>query len=506
MSKHSRKLKRTAAVLAVLTRYGFGELMSRTRVQVEQPSNALYERIRKVLEELGPTFVKFGQAFSTREDLLPLGLVAELKKLQDSASPEDMDIRVVLADELGVDPDVHFEQIAPEPMASASIAQVYRAWLKDGTPVILKVKRTGVREKMEADLLILKDLVSFMVNYSDTLRKMNLMQVLEAFEKSVFQELSLTLELANIMQFARNFKDQPDIYVAGVFAELSNDQVLCMEYIDGIKINNREALMIAGLDPVVIAQRGLDLFLLQVLEHGFFHADPHAGNILVLPNGNLSFIDFGAMGRMMPADKTMLENFILHFMAKDTRRLIATIKKMSLRFTIGDEQKLERDLHGIFEMLDSSALKDLDVKAVFSRFSGILNENEILMPDHLYLLVRGIVLMEGIGRELNPEMNVIQSVRPYLLKIVSHRLSPEHLMTKGIEQLRLLGEGISSLPEDLPALIHKLNSGELTTIQKISGLPELKKTLITGLNRVALAIVLAALMLAAVLYFLAQRN
>ena len=507
MENQKRKLKRTASLVKILAKYGFEELLNNTgsETSLNDSSLTIYERIRMALEELGPTYVKFGQAFSSREDLLPEEMIVELQKLQDKVESRPMDVRGLLKTDLGIDPEEYFTHIAEEPFASASISQVYKAELKNGQPVILKIKRPGIREVVASDMLIMKDIAGFLVSYSEVFRKINLVEVLEAFEKSIFQELSFLNELANIERFSRNFKGNEAIYLAGAYPELSNDNILCMEFIAGVKITDKEAIMSMGLSPEKITHSGLDLYLTQVLEHGFFHADPHPGNLLVLQSGQIAFIDFGSMGSMMPGEKVMLEDFVSYFMAQDARRLIATMKKMAIRFNVADESKLERDIHEFFNLLDGVSLEQMDIKEVLSKFSAILNNNEILMPDHLYLLVRGIVLIEGIGRALVPDLNILDSLRPYILKIAFRRLSPEELKKSSLKLLRTLTEALKTMPDDVQSIISKLNSGDLKIVQEVKDLPAIKKTIDRGMSNLGLSVLMSGLLITSAILILADK-
>eukprot|EP01133_Synstelium_polycarpum_P011344 gene11344-13226_t len=481
MENQKKKFKRTISLIRIFVKYGFEELLIRSNVKsllpleyaVEQAqvepelSLTVYERIRMALEELGPTYVKFGQAFSSREDLLPKEMILELQKLQDKVEPEILDVESVLEAELNIQAKEHFEWIDKTPFACASISQVYKAKLKEGPVVILKLKRAGIQDVVAADMLIMKDVAKLLSSYSELFRKINLKEVLAAFEQSIFLELSFRNEAANIEKFNQNFKDERTIYLPKVYRELCNDNILCMEFIEGVKITDKQGLLSFQLDLDVVASRGLDLYLKQVLEYGFFHADPHPGNLLVLKSGQIAFIDFGAMGSMMPAEKELLEDFISHFIAQDARRLIVVIKKMAIRFNIADEQKLEKDILHFFSLLDGTSLEEIDMKAFLSRFSVIMNENEILMPPHLYLLVRGIVLLEGIGRMLVPDLNVIARLRPYVLKIALRKLSPEQLKIDGIKLLRTLNHAMKTVPDDLQSIIGKLDRGDLKIIQEV---------------------------------------
>ncbi len=517
MRHQTIKLKRTATLVRILTKYGFGALLINSSLRnkvadtdaggdtIDVAATGIYERIRMAIEELGPTYIKFAQAFSDREDLLPAPMIAELRKLQDRVEADQLDIRQMVADELDIDPGAHFSDITPSPLASASIAQVYKATLRDGSPVILKVKRPGIKAIISADLFIMKDVVKLLVAYSDRFRKMNLAEVLDAFEKSIYRELSFLGEMANIRQFSENFAGNKDLYAVKASPKLSNDNMLCIEYLDGIKITDREALLERGLDPVSLARKGLNLYLVQIFEHGFFHADPHAGNLFVMPSGKIAFIDFGSMGRLMTADQQKLEHFIVCFISRDVRRLIATIKRMAVRINIPDERKLERDIEEMFELLNSNSLQHIDTKEVLNRFSGTLNENEILMPEHIYLLVRGIVLLEGIGRKLDPQMNIVDSLRPYVKQIMRQRFSPEQMLNRGWDTLRKLGLDMTELPDNLNQIINKLNEGELKIIQELKGQQELKEALNNNAGRLGYAIMIAGLAIASALLIVADR-
>lgn len=470
IDKQKSKLKRAAKLINILGKYGFEDIKAKIFSAGNTPNTPtgatslqplFYERIRKALEELGPTYVKFGQALSTREDLLPTELILELKKLQDRVPPEDVDIRTLLEGELGIAVDKTFLHLEIHPFASASIAQVYKATLTNGEPVILKVKREGIREIVTADLLLIKDIINLLMNYYLPVREINLSHVFEAFEKSILDELSFLNELKNIQVFEHNFAEDSRIRCMHAHPSLSTDNILCISWIDGIRITDIESLRALKLDMESIVDTGLDLYLTQVLEYGFFHADPHPGNLLVNSSGQIAFVDLGAMAKLLPKDKELLENFILYFINKDVDNLIRTLKKMSIHIRIKNEKILKRDIQEMFEMVSSQSLKELDVKAVFSNFSRILNQNDIIMPDHIYLLVRGIVLMEGIGRVLQPDLNIVEKIKPYITKIMVKRLSPTYLIESILPSLQHLQNTLGSTPRSLIDLLHKIEQDEL---------------------------------------------
>ncbi len=515
MEKQKKKILRTAELITVLSKYGFNELLIQTKLKKNVSNDlenslpnsnwSVYERIRMALEDLGPTYIKLGQTFSNREDLLPAELITELKKLQDKVAPMELDIHEIMKTELGINPDDYFQKIDKNPLATASISQVYKAVLKDNRVVILKIKRPGIKEKITADLLIIKDIARLLVASSETFRKLNLNHVVASFEKSIHEEMSFLNEMSNMELFAHNFKNNSKVHAILPHRELSNNDILCMDFVEGIKITDKEQLLAHGLDLKTIAQQGLDNYLTQVLEHGFFHADPHPGNLFVVHDGALAFIDFGSMGKMIPKDKELLEDFIINFIAKDAKRLIRTLKKMALEIKLDDEHKLERQIHELFELLDTDSLENIDIKTILKKFTTILNDNEILMPEYTYLLVRGVVLIEGIGRDLDPGMNLIQSIKPYITKIFLRRWNPKQLFHKGTKTLRSLSEGLGELPENLNLLLQQINEGKITINQQNKDLSSANKAIATALNRLAFTVLIAGFCIATGLLVIANK-
>src|SRR5690606_38347199 len=271
-----------------------------------------------------------GQAATTREGLLPEELVFELKKLEDRVEPLEIDIEALLENELSIKIADHFIQIEPKPFASASISQVYKATLINGEDVVIKIRRPQVDEVLLADLALMKDISSILAHYSDTVERMNLPLIVDSFAITLEEELSLNTERFNITRFAKNFKENQNIYIPKVYPELSNNVVLCLEFIKGIKITEIDKLKGKGFDMANLVDKGLNLYLEQILVHGFFHGDPHPGNLLVMDDGRISFIDFGNMGKLLPIDKTQLEDFVQASVSQDAKRLGEIIEVMAI--------------------------------------------------------------------------------------------------------------------------------------------------------------------------------
>lgn len=487
-----KKIKRTAQVAAILSKYGFETLVTQTDIKKLIPdayighsekrketfSLSIYERIRMVLEELGPAYIKLGQLMSNRDDLLPEELTIELQKLQDQVQVKDIDIYETLKEELSLEPDGIFEFIDTDPIAAASLSQVYTAGLKEGQKkVVIKVKRKGIREKIEADILIMKDLARIFEKYYDAARKVGLYNIVCTFEKSVIAELSFTQELANIEKFRNNFKGNDAIYIPLTYKELSNSNILCMEFIEGIKISDKETILQSGLDMRLIAETVVDLYLKQIIDYGFFHADPHSGNIFVLPTGQIAFIDYGSVGKMLPKDKEYLGDFVIYALRKDVKRLIRVIKKVAVKYSIKNEAQLERDLYELLYIMGNVSIKELNLAELAKTVSKLLNENQTILPEYIYLLVRGIILLEGIGRELGIETNIIENVKPYGIKLMKQRLTPKHLTNKVLDKLYDMGDRLEELPEDIHTLVQKVNNNELEITHKLRGLNDIRNTI-----------------------------
>ncbi|MBB4038276.1 ubiquinone biosynthesis protein [Dysgonomonas hofstadii] len=510
-----KKLKRTAQLISVLTKYGFEALVTETNIKKLIPesyieknekrkeifSHSIYERIRLALEELGPAYIKLGQLLSNRDDILPEDLTYELQKLQDNVTVRNIDIYGILREELLIEPEEVFEAINPEPIAAASLSQVYTGILKDGKKeVIIKVKKRGVREIFEADVLIMKDFAHLLEKYYNLAKKIGLSRIISTFEKSVTAELSFTQELSNIERFRSNFKEDKSIYVPVTYKELSNRNILCMEFIDGIKISDRESMIECGLNLDDIANKVVGSYLKQIIDFGFFHADPHSGNIFALRNGQIAFIDYGSVGKLLPRDRENLSDFVIYALRKDVRRLVRVIKKIAIKFNISNDEQLERDLYDFLDIMDNISIRELDLNDISRKFSKLLNENQIILPDFIYLLMRGIILLEGVGRELGLETNIIENVKPHGIKLIKNRLNPKYISNKILDKLYNLSDKLEELPEDTHSLIQKIKNDELEVTHNIKGLEDIRNTI----NRLVVALIISSLAIGSSILVLAD--
>lgn len=509
--KQQRKLKRSARLISVLSKYGFKDMLARMNGGNKQEETSgsdeiiskgtVYERIRLALEELGPTFVKLGQTFSNREDLLPPELIQELQKLQDKVETVDMDVEEALESEFNISVKDYFREIQKQPLATASIAQVYKAVLLDGSPVILKLRKPDVQSVIEDDLLLIKDIEKLISAYSEIGEKLNLKQAISTFERSLLEEVSLTNERNNILQFRLNFKNNKETYVPKVYEEFSNNNILCMEFIDGIKVTDKSVLLANDISPVKVSEAGLRLFVSQILDYGFFHADPHAGNILVKKDGKIVFIDFGAVGKIQPNDKEILENLIVSFVAKNSHKIVRSLKKMAISYEIPDERRFENDVEDILNFVHSSSLQDINVQVIINKMKDILKDNRLYMPDYFYLLFKGISLIEGVGRSINPDLDIVKSLHPYTKKIFTKKINPKNLLKTGMDRMMNFTDNVDEIPKELRSVLQKLDENKFTVSSEIKNIDKTNQLIKSSVVNLILAMVLGANIIATAIVF-----
>ncbi|HDZ03429.1 hypothetical protein LCGC14_0266450 [marine sediment metagenome] len=515
-----KEIKRYATLFNVLVKYGFEDVLSHSPILKLVPNKYLenhpdtkknlsfskYERIRMVLEELGPTYIKLGQIFSTREDMLPLELINELEKLQDNVPMvKDFDVLKMVEENLGEEKFKYFATIKLEPLAAASLAQVHRAQLINGDEVILKIQRPNITEVIEADLMVMKQVAESLEKYSTQAQAFQPIRVIESFEKSIKEELQFAKEIENTERFTANFKGNESIHVPEVYRDLSSDTIICMEYINGIKVSNIDGLKAVNINPKAVAKIGVDLYIEQILDFGFFHADPHPGNIFILPEtGQICFLDFGMMGSILPNEKENLSDLLLYFLSKDVKRIISLLEKIAIRTNIPDYKKLEQDLYELLNGVSNIAIQNIKLGDTLSQFKIILYENQIIIPHYLYMLIRGIVLIEGVGLKLDPEFNITNNLEPYTAKIMRKRFNFKYLLKKNLKRIKEINELADTLPDDINTIIKKIKEGKLEIVHEHKGLQEFQLATSKAVNRLVFAVIIAALSIGSSLLVMAK--
>ncbi len=506
-----RHINRYRKIITVFFKYGFDDVADRLHLGVpvdlgrrllkRQDKVGLagfskWERVRMVLEELGPSFVKLGQVMSGRPDMVPAELITELEKLQDSVpSFPTADAIDIVEDELGDSIEVLFKEFSDKPIAAASIAQVHRAVLHDGDIVAIKVQRPDISQIIETDLEIMQDMATLAERHFREIEILDVAGIVKEFGRAIRKELDFNIEAANLERFATNFRSDETVYVPRLYRHLTTARIITMEFVEGTKFVNAQQFLQAGFDPELIAGRGADLVLKQVFDHGFFHADPHGGNMVVLPDNVICFFDYGMMGHIGEVYRGYLADMILGVVNHDPALMTKAVVKLGKVRIVEDMGKLEADVGDFMESYNYRPLKELKVGAMLQEFVKLLLEHRLKVQPDFYLLIRAIVTIEGVGRKLSPDFDMVQHTKPFAKKLAEERLSLKK-MAKDIYATSL---DLVMLLRDIPAerreSIEQVRTGRARLEFKHMGLEPIIKVHDQVSNRIAFSITLAALII-----------
>jgi ubiquinone biosynthesis protein len=464
-----------------------------------------YERIRMVCEELGTTFIKFAQIAANRPDILPEDLIKELEQFHDRAPvlPSE-DIREVLLHELGKYPEDQFEAFDPIPVASASMAQVHRAILPGGKEVALKIQRPGIRQTVDQDIQILYSLAQLIESYFPEYEVFQPRELVRMFENSIHKELRFSLEAGNLVRFQEQFKSNPDIMVPLLYPEYCTDRVLCMEFIHGTKITDLEKLAQFGVSGPDLAVRGINLYYEQVFDYGFFHADPHPGNIFVLNDGRICFVDYGMMGVILDADKELMANLLLSISEKDVEGLKRALLKFSKQERFENEKELEYDIIDFLASYSSVAIEDIDGSDVMSGLQSMMFKYKIRIPPNLLLLLKALVIIEGVGLVLDPKYDIIKNIEPFVRRLLERKYHPAKLAKGLVKAMADMTRMAANFPEDFGAVVRKVRQGKLHIEFEHKGLEKLYQKMEVVSNRIAFTLLLTALIIGSSLIIIAD--
>lgn len=505
-----RHIGRYGEIVSVLVKYGFGDLLSRLnlekyisigkkflrvkqRKQLEDISR--WDRIRMALEELGPTFIKLGQFASNRPDILPAELIAALEALQDAVPhfPEQDAIRII-EKELGKPTWALFETFEEKPFASASMAQVHKATLKSGMEVAVKVQRPRISDSLSVDLEIMYHLAALIEKHFQNLEAFNPIQLVDEFSAAIKKELDFTIEAFHIDHFASNFKDDPTIYIPKVFHELTGKRVITTELIHGIKITNIKSLLQAGLDPKEISSRGASIVLKQIFMHGFFHADPHPGNILIKPGNVVCFLDLGMTGILTPTTRERLSAIIVGIASRNPQKIVKTLYDMAEQ-QLERKEELEYEVAELIQEYASRSLANINIGEILNRLSKLLIVHKLKIMPGFYLLVKAMVTIEGIGYKLDPGFNMMEHLEPFAERLAKEQYDAVHLAKEGIDTLQDLFFLLRDFPSESRDIVQMIKSGRLKIGFEHKGLDPMMRKFDQLINRLVFGLVLAALVI-----------
>jgi ubiquinone biosynthesis protein len=509
INRSIRSIRRYLNIVRVLSTYGFdqalemlglADVLARSRRLLHKRNTpdlarlSAAERMRLALEELGPTFVKLGQLLSTRPDVIPHAFVHEFEKLQDDVpSFPFADVTAQLIRELGGPVESFYATIDPQPLAAASIAQVHRARLISGEDVVIKVRRPGIVELVESDISALMSLARLAERHIPGSDIYDPVGLVREFARTIRREMDFSREGHTIEKFRDNFAHTPWMYFPRVYWGQSARGVLTMEYVDGVKVTDGERFEQSGMDGRLIAQRGAAAFLEMVLTHGFFHGDLHPGNVLILPGNVICLLDYGIVGRLDEGLKTFLTDSLYAIVNRDMDEMVSLLLFAGDISDNLDIPALKRDLSHFIDSYYEIPLKEIEVGRMLMEFIEIITLYNIRIQPDLMLLIKSLVLIESMGRGLNPAFNMVEHLRPFIEKALRRKYSPLHV-SRDINKILLSYLNLArNLPRDLKEFINRINHNKFKIDLEHRGLDRFTADFDRSINRLSVSLILAAI-------------
>jgi ubiquinone biosynthesis protein len=506
-----QNIDRLRQIIQVLVKYGFGYIIDRLKIDQNIIRKNLIRfgqikkldlfdmpvpvRARKVLEELGPTFIKLGQILSTRPDIIPLEFCKEFEKLQDDVPHfEYKKAEEVIRDELKNPVDKVFNNFSRTPEAAASLSQVHFAELKTGEKVVVKVQRPKIRKVITTDLNILEGLAKLIEKRIEESRIYNPVGIVNEFKETILKEIDFNAEATHSVRFQLNFKDDTTVYVPKIFHNLSTGKVLTIERIEGTKITDIEKIEKSGLDRKQIAVNGANAILKQIFIDGFFHADPHPGNIFVIEGNKIVFLDYGMVGRIDEATKDQLANILTAMIARDIPEISDAFIAMGMIDEV-DVRKLNLGLADLMDSYYGIPLNELRIGPLLVEIVKLVSQYRVKIPPDLFLLVKTMLTIESVGSSLYPEFNMTVQARPFVENLIKSRYSPKRIAMEIRKFAKDLYRFKSTFPKDLNIILSKIKKGTLSIDFEHQGLENLILHMDKVSNRIAFSLIIAALVI-----------
>ncbi|NOZ24804.1 MAG: AarF/ABC1/UbiB kinase family protein [Nitrospirae bacterium] len=519
-----RNISRIRQIVNVFLKHGFGQFIEQLNLQRVVPfrkrlkvlgappeltGHSIPQRLRLAFEELGPSFIKLAQVLASRPDLITKPFADEFKKLQDEVPPFPFHhVRQTIIEDLGVPPEELFDSIEEIPVAAASIAQVHYATLKDGTPVVVKVQRPNIGTMIETDITILKAISSRMVKYIPETEFFNPTGIVEEFSKTIRKELDFTEEGKNACRFRRNFAGHPHIFIPSIFPELVSKRLLVMERIEGVRIDDIEGISRLGLDRTEIARIGVDAYFKMFLEDGFFHADPHPGNMFVMPDGRLGLVDFGIIGWLSPDMMESIASALVALVKKDFDALIDEYIALGLVTEDVDIEAFKRefkaDIIDFLIPLYDLTISEINIAQYLDTLMHVAIKHRMKIPSDLLLLNKCMLILDSIGRELDPNFNFISIAEPYASRLIKSRYNPKKIYKQMQKQINDLTDFATTTPKQVRILMRKALKDDLHIKMTPLGLDRLIRDIDRSTNRLAFSIVIAAIILSSAILTLSD--
>lgn len=509
--KGKKSLNRTKEIISVIIAYGFKDIIAVTPILklVKNPIqkfNVKYkgidlrgysrgQRIRMASEELGTTFVKLGQILSNRSDILPKDIIDELKKLQNNVKPFDEKEAVAIVEqELQKPISEAFESFDTTPKASASISQVHTAVLKTGEKVAIKVKRPNIEENILNDIEIITWLSSILEKYNEEFALIRPEKLIKAFKNQLLQELDFNFEKNNTIKFQKFFKNNKNIKIAKIYEEYSTKNILTMEYIEGIKISDISPDD-TKYDRKKLVSIGVDCVLEQIFKLGFFHADPHPGNLMALDNNVLCFLDFGMIGFIPPTSKEAFSSLIMSINNADYINLAKAVLDLCNHSEVQNMEDFNMAIFMLVNKYIDMPLENINIEDIFNELISIIREFRLMLSGNIMLLIKSLIVLEGVGRDLDKDLKLIEHIKPFAFKYVKEQLKPDNLLKQSRNLINDYFHVLKNVPSDLGEVISLMKKGNIRIQLEHKKLDTLANTLDSLGDRLSYSIVLASLII-----------
>lgn len=508
-----RNLKRIRQITNVLLKYGFEDLVANTPLKAIVPASKRLARLRgekfvhqysrpelarMAAEELGPTFVKLAQILANRPDIIPEEYQHEFEKLQSQVAPfPTEEAKKIIERELKKPIEEIFLEFSEKPLGSASIGQVHLAKLADGQEVVVKVQRPDVAQKVMTDLAIIKDIVKRGNKFFQAQGFYNIMDIVVAFEKSIKKELDYTNEARYIDQFRTYYKDYKNFYVPKAFLEYTTRKVMVLEFVKGCKITDVNQLRKWGHDPTRIAEVGMDIYLTQIFQHGYFHADPHPGNILIKEDGTICLIDFGMVGKLSKNDRFAFAGILISMAQKNPTEMARNFKRLAIDSEIEDEKVFENALAELIDDFVTLDVNQSSMSDMAARLQEIIRDFRLQVPGGVFIILRALTILEGIGKTIHPTFQTYEFFRPYGIKIFLDQYSPKNLSEEALNTARSFVGFLNDFPREVREILRKLRKGRLHIETELTGYEPAIHSLTKAIRYLAISILIVGFLLSA---------
>ena len=502
------KITRTFQIIFILLKHGtkeainhsfMGRHIRKRRIRQHKPVYTTQERLRLAIEDLGPTYVKFGQILADRPDILSERFRKELKKLQTNEVPFDDNLAIrLIEDELGAQIKDVFSEFNPHCIASASIGQVYTGKLRDGRDVVVKIRRPNIDQKIKLDLYLMRYFAKKLAREYPEMAAINIVGVVEEFGEGIFRELNYDNEATNILRFRDMFKDNPRVYIPHVDMKYTTHRMIVMERIFGMPPDDPVQLKDAGLDPAEIALNGADALLVMIFKEGFFHADPHAGNLFILPGNRIAFIDFGMVGALRPREMDFLAHLSIGFARRDPIGLADSMIRLCEQRFFEQRDDLIFSLQQMINRYAQLPIEKFNYAQMIQECIDLITKYRLCLPSGIFMLAKSLATIQKVAEKLNPDIPFAKLIIPYAKEVVMTRFSARNMAADLYQLLKGYANLLKTAPGDISEILYKLKQGEIKHELQFTDMTEIRKVLRNITSRLAYSILLVGLFIGSI--------